>query len=412
MPDPANRRKSVPLLRIHGAEPSPTPHLRIRPMAATPQRVAVALCGDPGYDEIGAMVTKSIKARGIDCESFQDGEQEAMEAELLLLIGTGSRFPKFAEMAQRYEHRRPTTVVWHLQPLPPPLLTDRASKLGERIRHGQWEDLLGTWAKRITNVAPARGGMQQMVQRLLSLQLRAEFSRIGGPEYGDVGWSDFCTIFDEADWLVKTFAEPRCWVDAVACSTPTRAAFLKQCGIAATFVPLGFHSDWGQIGTVERDIDVLFIGETNAGTRWSLVPDVLRQLRLWGYRTREVNLFPCGGERTSLLQRSKIVLNVLRLPWEFPGPRLFAGAACGALIVSNEAVQNEPFVAGLHFVRSPRLRMAESIHWFLAHEEERKRRAARALQSMSADLPLSKSIDGLLLTAGSAGNQAATRRAA
>ena len=74
---------------------------------------------------------------------------------------------------------------------------------------------------------------------------------------------------------------------------------------------------------------------------------------------------------------------------------LFASAACGALCVSNEAVQNEPFQRGLHFIKAPRARMAESISWYLTHEEERRHRAVRALQSFSTDFPLSVSLQKL-----------------
>jgi hypothetical protein len=276
------------------------------------------------------------------------------------------------------------------------VLTQRAGELGERLLSAQWEDLLGRWASGLSRLLPPKGRVRTMLQRLLALPVRHEFERLGGQEYGNVGWDDLCTIFEEAAWLSETFAQAEPWIDLVACSTPTRVAFLRQCGIPARFVPIGFHAAWGELSGRERDIDVLFVGTCHSPGRRSLVPSVLRQLRDWGYKTCEADVFPCGRQRTELLQRARVVLNVLRFPWEFPGPRLFASAACGALCVSNEAVQNEPFQPGMHFMRAPRTRMAESISWYLTNEEERRRRAVRALQSFATDFPLLGSIEKLL----------------
>lgn len=364
------------------------------------------------------MSVEALTDAGVTATLTKDGDTAAFDHDVLLLIGSGRFFPQFAELARqrgasrprRTEHcsvlhaelarqrqaTRPRIVLWHQQPLPPPVLTRRAGELGQRLLNGQWEDLLGRWASGLSRLLPASGRVRSMLQRLLALPVRQEFERLGGIEFGNVGWDDLCTIFAEAAWLSETFAEADPWIDVVACSTPTRAAFLRQCGIPARFVPLGFHAGWGELGSEDRDIDVLFVGTCHSPNRRSLVPDVLRQLRDWGYKTCEADVFPCGRQRTELLQRARVVLNVLRFPWEFPGPRLFASAACGALCVSNEAVQNEPFQPGLHFVRAPRTRMAESICSYLSNEEERRRRAARALQSFATDFPLSASLAKLL----------------
>jgi len=358
--------------------------------------VAVAAGGDPSFDEIAEMTLATLSEVGVPAVAVKDGDPQAFDQQVLLLVGSGRAFPEFAKLARWRSRSRPRIVLWHQQPLPPPVLTKRADELGQRLISGQWEDLLGRWASGLSRLIPAQGRVRMVLQRLLALPVKREFERVGGAEYGNVGWDDLCTIFEEATWLAEAFNEAEPWIDVVACSTPTRVAFLRQCGIAARFVPLGFHCAWGELGTSERDIDVLFVGTCHSPSRRSLVPEVLRQLSDWGYSTREANVFPCGLQRTQLLQRARVVLNVLRFPWEFPGPRLFASAACGALCVSNEAVQNEPFEAGLHFIRAPRTRMAESISWYLTHEEERRRHAARALQSFTADLGLVDSLEKLL----------------
>lgn len=393
MPSEPSRDASRPALSIHRGPVDQPPSSARR---FEPRRIAIAAGGDPAYEEIAEMTADSLIHQGVTVRRVSDGETEAFDDELLLLIGSGRYFPQFANVARQRGQARPRIVLWHQQPLPPPVLTRRADELGQRLLHAQWEDLLGRWAKGLSRMLPPTGRVRTMLQRMLAFPVRQEFERLGGTEYGNVGWDDLCTIFEEAAWLSETFSAAQPWIDLVACGTPTRVAFLHQCGIPARFVPLGFHAAWGELGTEDRDIDVLFVGTCDSPNRRSLVPDVLRQLRDWGFKTFETNVFPCGRQRTALLQRARVVLNVLRFPWEFPGPRLYASAACGALCVSNEAVQNEPFQPGLHFMRAPRTRMAESISWFLTHEEERRQRAARALQSFSSDFALLASLGKLL----------------
>ena len=342
------------------------------------------------------MSADTLRREGARVQQVSDGDAEAWEQDVLLLIGSGRFFPRFAEQVKSREARRPRVVLWHQQPLPPPVLTRRADELGQRLINAQWDDLLGRWAGGLGKLLPAKGRVRNLLQRLLAFPVRREFERFGGADYGNVGWDDLCMIFEEAAWLSDTFSAPRPWIDLVACGTPTRLAFLRQAGIPTRFVPLAFHPAWGEPGTEERDVDVLFVGTCESPNRSNLVPSVLRQLRDWGFRTCEINVFPSGRQRTAMLQRARVVLNVLRFPWEFPGPRLFASAACGALCVSNEAVQNQPFQPDLHFIRAPRARMAESISWYLTHEEERRQRAARALQSFTTDFSLLASLEKLL----------------
>lgn len=387
-------RHARPALSIHRGpqedrQPSSRPQF-------TQKRIAIAASGDPTYAEIAAMAAETLSDLGATVEQVTDGAAIAWEQDVLLLIGSGRFFPQFAQQARLRGTNRPRIVLWHQQPLPPPVLTRRADELGQRLVNARWDDLLGRWAGGLSRLLPAKGRVRTLLQRLLALPVRREFERLGGADYGNVGWDDLCMIFEEAAWLSETFATQQPWIDLVACTTPTRLAFLRQAGIPTRFVPLAFHPDWGEPGAQERDIDVLFVGTCESPSRRSLVPDVLRQLGEWGFRTCEINVFPSGRQRTALLQRARVVLNVLRFPWEFPGPRLFASAACGALCVSNEAVQNEPFEPGLHFIRAPRTRMAESISWYLTHEEERRQRAARALQSFSSDFSLPDSLEKLL----------------
>jgi hypothetical protein len=299
-------------------------------------------------------------------------------------------------MSRRLVHRRPHITLWHLQPLPPPVFTRRANELGQKLLRGQWDDLFGAWLKPLTKYLPVSGSGRLVFQRLLGVQVLLEFERIGGPEYGNIGWDDLKMIFEEAAWLAEQWSQPESWIDDVATDTPTRVAFLRQHGIPARFIPMGYHDSWGSENHGERDVDVMVFGNIHTATRVNTIPHVLSKLADWGYCTEVQPLFPVSSLRISLLQRARIVLNVLRMPWEFTGLRLFPSTACGALVVSNTAVQNEPFVEGLHFVPAPKTRMAEAIAHLLDHEEERARRASIAREHLRQHHSMQHAITELL----------------
>jgi Glycosyl transferases group 1 len=360
------------------------------------RRVAIGVPLDSPWNEMSAMVVDSCQQLGIDAYAVDDGDETAFDADALILLGSGRWYPRFESMSRRLGHRRPQIVLWHLQPLPPPVFTRRANELGQKLLRGQWDDLFGAWLKPLSKYLPVSGHGRLVFQRLLGVQVLSEFERIGGPDYGNVGWDDLKMIFEEAAWLAEQWAQPDPWIDEVAADTPTRVAFLQQHGIPARFIPMGFHDGWGCENHGERDVDVMVFGNIHTGTRANIIPQVLSKLEDWGYRTEVQPLFPMTSLRISLLQRARIVLNVLRMPWEFTGLRLFPSTACGALMVSNTAVQNEPFVEGLHFVPAPKARMAEAIANLLDHEEERARRAAIAKHDLRQNFSMQHSVASLL----------------
>jgi hypothetical protein len=361
-----------------------------------PQRIVVGVPDEAPWNEVSAMVVDSCHQLGLAAELVTDGAEHAFDADLLLLPGSGRWYPKFEELSRRLDHRRPKIVLWHLQPLPPPVFTRRARELGTRLLSGQLPDLFGDWLRPLTPwLHLARHG-RTAVQRLLGVQVLLEFERIGGPEYGNIGWNDLLMIFEEANWLSQQWSEQTPWIDEVVTDTPTRFAFLQQHGIPARFVPLGYHEGWGCDSSRERDVDVMVFGAMRSPGRASVVRQVLSRLRAWGYTSLVNPVFPASKLRVPLLQRARIVLNVLRMPWEFPGLRLFPSVACGALVVSNTAIQNEPFQEGIDFVPAPKARMAESIAYLLDHEEERLRRAAVARRHLAEHLSMRSAVARLL----------------
>ena len=115
--------------------------------------------------------------------------------------------------------------------------------------------------------------------------------------------------------------------------TLDRREFLAERGISAHWVPLGYDASRGYDMGLPRDIGVLFLGTLNVPRR----RQILERLR-----SRGVNLAvmgspsdpACWGEnRTRLLNRTKILLNLARSPGQLPDTRRILGMANRALVI-------------------------------------------------------------------------------
>ena len=169
-------------------------------------------------------------------------------------------------------------------------------------------------------------------------------------------------------------------LDLVVTSTRGRADFLKEKGIEAEYIPMGWRPDHGRDLGLKRDIDVLFLGEYRMLRRWWAV----QKLRLAG-----IDVMMCGQwgnpkyfyeNRVKLINRSKIFLNIPRFAGEFAGLRFIIGLVNKALIVSEPLYNSYPFVAGEHYVSATRREMPDVIRYYLSHEDEREEIAERGRQ--------------------------------
>jgi hypothetical protein len=159
--------------------------------------------------------------------------------------------------------------------------------------------------------------------------------------------------------------------DVLVVSSRGRQEFLAERGIQGHFAPLGCDPSMGRDLELQRDIDVLFLGILDVPRRNRL----LRSLKDQGVNLTEAGSWTdpafWGENRTRLLNRTKILVNLARTPAEFSGFRLSLGMANKALVVSEPIYRPEPFVSGRHFVMVPSERMVATIRHYLDAAEER-----------------------------------------
>ncbi|MBU1224813.1 MAG: glycosyltransferase [Gammaproteobacteria bacterium] len=139
-------------------------------------------------------------------------------------------------------------------------------------------------------------------------------------------------------------------IDSVFVSLRPRQGFLANHGIPSLFVPIGYHPIWGRsLEAGERDIDVVFLGNVTRRRR-PLLQELDHALAKAGFKLKIVSGNCFGEERTQLLNRSKVLLNLNSLPWESPGMRMLMAMSCKAMVVSEYAEDIAPYINGQHLM--------------------------------------------------------------
>jgi Glycosyl transferases group 1 len=184
--------------------------------------------------------------------------------------------------------------------------------------------------------------------------------------------------------------------DLLLVHSPDHAEYLAEHGIAAETVPIGYAPFFGRDLGLERDTDVLFLGALDVPRRKRLI----RRLRRAGVAVKAVGSWrdPAywGDNRTRLLNRTKILLNLSRYPGQSSGYRLILGLANGALTLSEPVFRPEPFVPGEHFVSAAVEEMPALVERYLNDEGARKAIVDRGQTFITREATMERSVVRIL----------------
>jgi hypothetical protein len=171
---------------------------------------------------------------------------------------------------------------------------------------------------------------------------------------------------------------------------------LAERGIPAHWVPLGYDPSRGHDMGLSRDIEVLFLGTLEVPRRRRIIKRL---------RRRGVNLLAmgnrfdpaCWGEnRTRLLNRTKIFLNISRFVGELPDTRLILGMANKALVISEPIYNPAPYVPGKHYISAPIEEMPQVISYYLTHDDERAYIANEGHRFVTHEVTMAGSVSRVL----------------
>lgn len=257
--------------------------------------------------------------------------------------------------------RRPLFVLWMTEQLPNPALP-------EWVRYP-----VGIIRSQIERLAfRERGrGEWQLDPRLRWLTTKVHRFRY----YGDLYWLQRQGI-----------------LSVLVTGSQVTGDYLRARGFDPLVTSMGSHPSWGADLGLERDIPVLWIGKPGTSRRQRLLNHIQAELRERGVEMMRVDgiehPYVFGEERTILLNRTQIVLNLLREKWDNNALRYYLAAPNRALIVTEPTLPHTPFLPGVHLVEAPPEKIADTICYYLTHEEERRRIADQAHQLITTNLTM------------------------
>lgn len=188
--------------------------------------------------------------------------------------------------------------------------------------------------------------------------------------------------------------------DVLAVSSDWYADFLRRLGIDCMTAYVGAFPNWGADLGMERDIPILWLGKPGSSRRSRLLKQIRTELERLGVEMVVVDgieaPYVFGQERVVLLNRTRIVLNLLRQPWDANAVRYYLAALNGAMILTEPTLPHNPFKSGVHLAMVEPDRLAEAAVYFLQNEPVRKQLADNARLLVSNELTMSRQLSGIL----------------
>jgi hypothetical protein len=275
--------------------------------------------------------------------------QDVPEHGLVWIQGNAAWYPAFRRRLMALPPaERPAVVIWHNEPLPPP--------------------------------------------RSAGLPLpRLSFRELAKIALRDARATDVYTNY----WTLRQLHRAGL-PDVLAVSANGRKRFLDERGIPSHFVPFGYDPRMGRDLSTTRDIDVLFLGALDVPRR----NRALSRLRDQGIQVTALGDWSdpayWGEQRTRLLNRVRILLNIPRTAAEYSGARILLGLANKALVISEPILDPAPYIPGQHFVMGELDRLPELIRYYLHNETERERIVEQGHRYALEELTMERSVHRIL----------------
>lgn len=328
---------------------------------------------EEGGNGIGEAIYHELVELGHCPTYFRLGSVIPDNVEVLFLYGP---FGKYLFTLRRLENipveQRPTVVFWNTEGLPDPKIPWPIVDIVGACRSwiGQFDSSDKAWLRSLAGKPPLS---------LLETSL-TRFRYLG----------DFF------------YAKKKGWLDVFADISAVYAEFFNKHGLPTVVAPFGAFSDWYADLDLERDIDVLWMGKRATKRRSRMLDQLREELSAHGVKIHMVdnveNPFVFDEERTRLLNRTKITLNLLRTWYDENSLRICMAAPNRSLVISEPLLAHVPhYEAGIHYVSAPTVdKLAETILYYLEHADERLRIVENAYQLLTTRLTMGSSIKTIM----------------
>jgi hypothetical protein len=289
--------------------------------------------------------------------------------DILLIVGFPRSYASFLD-APRAARR----IAWFGEPLP--RVSDR-----DQVSFGQSSRAVGT------TLGLLKHGIGPLTRRALP-------GRLGRLREAAAIAEERSANLADAIWCSGL-------VDLVVVTSRDRARILGEHAVATRAIPFGYHpAGAGPIvppDTSPRDVPIVVIGsgiDERRLRRGRVMAEVAPSLQVHGAMVRLDRAW--GVERDAILRRTKVVLDVQRVPGNFTGLRFLTTIAAGAVLVTEPLDDPFPFVPGTDHLEAATSDLGATIAGILA-DEPRRRAIARAGQArLMSDLSMRASLERVL----------------
>lgn len=316
-----------------------------------------------GQNGVGHSVLESLSAIGCRVHRLVPrGNRWPTELDLIILYGPmASLGPSLLHLRRLPKRQR--VVVWYTEPLPPP----------------SWPSWFVAYAA--------------------DVRCAAEFWLRQSQRSGrGLRWAGRLRCVGEMRYLQR-----RGMLDLLAVFTSRHLRFFERWNLPVALVPMGYHPSFGRLLDATRDIDVVFLGSRRDGRRRRIIGDLEVRLARAGVTFvikdgSPEHGYAYGEERVSLLNRAKILLNIMRQPWDDPVFRMLLAAPNGAMMLSEPVLDAGPFESGRHFAVAELSGLVDAVGHYLDAEGERRNLADAASAYVTRHLTMER-MAGVLLQA-------------
>ncbi len=346
--------------------------------------------------DLGSMICDELCNLGFD--AWTDKDSAYSQADVVIMPTDSVALELMRDLEISFM-QNVVIVLWLVDPFPPSGLSARAEAIGLGIAKMDWRRLLPrSWGEIVHKYFPFGRDVVRLGRWILIRKLRKEIAQNGEIDYlccQDREWERVTGRY----YRLREYMRDGC-IDYLFTTTEAKCRFLVEKAYDVQFVPFGYHRSFGEYHGLERDIDVLFLGSLNNRRRRVLLHNLSAELSAQGVELKIVDSDCYGAERTELLNRTKISIDLPRVPWDFAIERFLMSMSCGALLVSEGKQPTEPFRAGVHFVQTEAADMAGTILKYLRNERERAEISLVAYEFVNKEITLKKSVTEVLTKCG------------
>lgn len=340
--------------------------------AQAARRVAVVCWNE--RDEIADAIAGAARTLGHSPTLFHWRQPIPADSDIVFSFAPYGSFMAVAKRLEAVpEHRRPVMIHWNTEGIPDLSLPWSVVYPLSCAR---------SWVERVTVSNP---GLWQAIDKspLAAWQTRMLRYRYVGDYY---------------------YAYKRCVLNVFADSSQVYADIHRKHGLPTLYFPWGSVPEWYANLDLPRDIDVIWIGKRGSKRRSDLIDRVRADLAKAGVEVymadNDEHPFVFGEQRTRMLNRAKVTLNITRTWYDDNFSRFSMAAPNRSLVVSEPMLPHCPeYVAGVHYVSAPVEELAGRIVHYLTHDAEREQIVQAAYELTVQELTMVNSVHRALAQA-------------